>query len=204
MFQLALAIALLLSGCARARESTSSPDAAGPPPTFLEAEPDNVDAPTLDYLTLAITDGLVIGMHVTPLSLGGGSWGFELELEFQNQLVSGQFDLGPEPVVTFSISVTLPDGSGFGSGGGCTFGSNLHGYKEQAIGPGERRASRQTWTSGVDAGQVLEVGIGLCRIQLPDGRSLGGAIAKIDAVVDADGKLATFELRAVEAPRPRP
>jgi hypothetical protein len=50
---------------------------------------------------------------------------------------------------------------------------------------------------------VLEAGIQLCHVQLPDGRSLSGEIAKIDATVDGEGKLASFELRAVAVPLPQ-
>jgi hypothetical protein len=202
-FQLAaLAVALLLAGCARTREPTSNPEAAAtPPPTFLEAEPGNTTP--RDRLTVVVTDGLVISMHATPVSLAEGGWGFELELEYRNQLLTqGVFDLGPEPVVVFTISVTLPDGSGFGSGGGCTFGSSLHGYKEQALGPGQRRVARESWMAGVDSEQVLEASIGLCSVRLPDGRTLGGQIARLDAVVDAEGKLVKFELSAVPVPQP--
>lgn len=200
-----LTVALLLAGCTRARESSNPNAGASPPPTFLEAEPGNADAPTLNHLTIAITDGLVISMHAKPVSLGGGGWGFEFELEFHNTLITqGTFDLGPEPLIVFTIAVTLPDGSGFGSGGGCTFGSSLHGHQDQALWPGERRALRDSWMAGVEAEQVLEAGISLCRIRLPDGRTLGGPIAQIDAVVDGQGQLAKFELRAVAVPQPQP
>ena len=199
-----LALALLV-GCARARESASTPEDTGPPSTFLEAQPNQIDSPNLDYLTVSVVEGLVITLHAKPLSLAAGGWGFELDVEFENQLAThGVFDLGPEPMVSFSISVTLPDGTGFGSGGGCTYGSNLHGHKEQALEPGEFHTSSYMWTAGVEAGQVLAAGISLCHIQLPDGSSFSGEIARIDAVVDAEGRLAKFELRKVVAPNPRP
>jgi hypothetical protein len=201
-----VAVALLLSDCSRSNP-TSNPDRPdSPPPTFVEVEPSEgaIESSSLDRLTIAFTEGLLIELHAKPLALGGGNWGFELELEFYNRLASGAFDLGPEPLVVFSISVTLPDGSGFGSGGGCSFGSSLHGHKEQALEPGERYGALQRWDSGVEAGQVLEAGIRLCHVQLPDGRSLSGEIAELEATVDADGELARFELHAVAVPQPHP
>jgi hypothetical protein len=80
----------------------------------------------------------------------------------------------------------------------------MHGNKDQALEPGKRYGSLQRWEAGVEAGQVLEVGIRLCHIQLPDGRSLSGEIAKLEAKVDARGKLERFELHAVVIPQPRP
>jgi hypothetical protein len=200
-----LAVALLLTGCTR-REQTSHPDTHdSPPSTFVEAEPSEgaIESSGLNRLTIALTEGLVIEIHAKPIALGGGTWGFELELGLHNRLASGVFDLGPEPIVIFTIAVTLPDGSGFGSGGGCAFGSSLHGSKEQALEPGERHGWVDGWANGVEAGQVLEAGIRLCDVQLPDGRSLSGEIAKIEATVDASGELTSFELHAVAVPQPR-
>jgi hypothetical protein len=198
-----LAVALLLAGCSK--PATTSRPAPTPPPTFVEAEPEPSNESTgLDRLSVVFPEGLVIELHAEPLALGGGNWGFVLELEFYNRLASGEvLDLGPDPLVVFSISVTLPDGSGFGTGGGCTYGTSLHGRKEQELGPGERYGSLQRWESGVETGQVLEADIQLCHVQLPDGRSLSGKIAKIEAKVDGEGKLASFELKSVALPQPR-
>jgi hypothetical protein len=146
----------------------------------------------------------VIEMHVEPLALGGGNWGFILELEFYNRLASGVLDLGPAPLVIFSTSITLPDGSGFGTGGGCSYGTSLHGRKEQELAPGKRYGLLERWVSGVQSNQVLEADIRLCHVQLPDGRTLGGDIAKLEAKVGAQGKLESFELHAVELAQPRP
>jgi hypothetical protein len=200
-----LVVALLLAGCSKPKHASNPDTSDSPPPTFVEAEPDldELESSGLDRLTVVVSEGLLIELHAEPLALGGGNWGFQLELEVYNRLASGVFDLGPEPLVSFSISVTLPDGSGFGSGGGCTFGSNLHGRKDQALEPGKRYGSLQRWVSGVETGQVLEAGIQLCHVQLPDGRSLRGEIAKIEATVDATGKLASFELKAVAVPQPK-
>jgi hypothetical protein len=195
----------LLAGCSTTAPASSPSRADTPPPTFVEAEPthDELAGPGLDRLTIAFTEGLLIELHAEPLALGGGNWGFQLELEVYNRHASGVFDLGPAPLVIFSISVTLPDGSGFGSGGGCTFGSSLHGRLNQALEPGQRYGALERWTSGVEAGQVLEVGIRLCHVQLPDGRSISGELAMLHAKVYADGKLASFELRAVTVPQPK-
>lgn len=200
-----LAVALLLAGCSKPKQTSNPATSDSPPPAFVEAEPDQdeLESSGLDRLTVVVTDGLLIEMHAEPLALDGGDWGFQLELEVYNRLASGVFDLGPEPLVTFYISVTLPDGSGFGSGGGCTFGSNLHGRKDHALEPGQRYGSLQRWVSGVETGQVLEAEIQLCHVQLPDGRSLSGEIAKIEATVDAKGELASFELKAVAVPQPK-
>lgn len=200
-----LAVALLLAGCTK-REPTSHPSTPDTPPTFVEAEPSEgaVDASGLTRLTIAFPEGLLIEMHAEPVALGGGTWGFEIDLEVYNRLGSGAFYLGREPLVIFSVSVRLPDGSGFGTGGGCVYGSRPHGSKEdQALEPGKRYNSRQRWTSGLEAGQVLEVGIRLCRVELPDGRELSGDIAELEATVDGDGKLARFELHTVSLPQPK-
>lgn len=192
----AVSIALLLAACARPSPSplTESPTA---PPTFLEAEPPS-DAPSPDHLSLAIVDGLALVLHAKPLLLTTGGWGFELELEFHNQLrKTGVFNVGVDPIVVFNISVTLPDGSGFGSGGGCTLGSR-HGPPEHAIGPGERFDTRQTWTAGVEAGQVLEAAIHLCDIERPDKSGITGTFAWLDVVVDERGRISKFGLRADE------
>jgi hypothetical protein len=199
----ACAVALLLAGCARSPEPTSPDPSTHPPSTFLEAEPDNVDVP--NRVTVTLAEGLFLTMHAKPVSLGGGGWGFEIALEFQNRLVTqGVFDLGPEPVVVFTIAVTLPNGGGFGSGGGCAFGSSLHGHSEQALAPGQRKILRDSWMAGLEAEQVLEAGISLCHVRLPDGRLLSGPVAQIDAVVDAESKLTKFELRALAVPQPEP
>jgi hypothetical protein len=199
-----LAVALLLAGCT-SREQTSRPDTnPHPPPTFVEAEPSEgaIESRGLDRLTIAFTQGLLIEIHAKPVSFGSGTWGFELELEVYNRLPSGVFDLGTEPLAIFTVAVTAPDGTGFGSGGGCSFGSDLHGSKERALEPGQRYGWRDGWMEGVEAGHVLEVGIVLCNVQLPDGRSLRGEIAKLDVVVGTEGKLAKFELHAVAVPQP--
>jgi hypothetical protein len=199
-----IALALLLAACSKPAPTASA--RANPPPTFVEAEPEPDHPSTgLDRLTVAFPEGLLIEMHAEPLALGGGNWGFVLELELYNRLASGEsLDLGPDPLVVFSISVTLPNGSGFGTGGGCVYGSNLHGSKQQELGAGKRYGSLQRWVSGVETGQVLEANIQLCGVQLPDGRSLSGEIARIEAKVDGEGKLASFELHAVALPQPRP
>lgn len=201
-----LAVALLLAACSKPTGSSSPSTRDSPPPTFIEAEPSEsaIESSGLDHLTVALTEGLLIEIHANPLALGGGNWGFELELEVYNRLASGVFDLGPEPLVSLYVAVTLPNGSGFGTGGGCVYGSNLHGSKDQALEPGQRYGYLQRWVSGVETGQVLEVDIQLCGVQLPDGRSLSGDIAKLEARVDAEGKLASFELQAVAVPQPRP
>lgn len=201
-----LAVALLLAGCTKS-EPTSPPSTTdNPPPTFVEAEPNEgaVDSSGLTRLTIAFTEGLLIEMHAEPVALGGGTWGFEVELDVYNRLASGALYLSREPLVIFSVSVRLPDGSGFGTGGGCVYGSRPHGRKEdRALAPGKRYGSRQRWTSGLEARQVLEVGIRLCHVELPDGRSLSGDIAKLEATVDDNGKLARFELHAVTLPQPK-
>jgi hypothetical protein len=200
-----LAVALLLAGCTP-REQTSSPDTnPNPPPTFVEAEPSEgaIESRGLDRLTIAFTQGLLIEIHAKPVSLGDGTWGFELELEVYNRLASGVFDLGLEPLVIFTVAVTSPDGTGFGSGGGCSFGAGMHGGKERPLEPGQRYGWLDGWMAGVEAGDVLEVGIELCDVRLPDGRSLNGEIAKLDVIVDAQGKLAKFELHAVAVPQPK-
>jgi hypothetical protein len=205
LHMIGLAVALLLAGCTQ-RELTSRPDASEPPATFVEAEPSEgaSELQSIDHLTVAFTEGLLMEIHVKPVSLGGGNWGFELELEIYNRLASGAFDLGPDPLMVFTVAVTLPDGTGFGSGGGCSFGSMLHGSKVQALEPGKRYGRRDRWMYGVEAGQVLEVGFHLCDVQLPDGRSLSGVIAKLEATVDSQGQLTKFELHAVAVPQPRP
>jgi hypothetical protein len=198
-------LALLLTSCTKPAPTASPAANDDPPSTFIEAEPDQGDSAGLDRLSVAFPEGLLIDIHAQPLALGGGNWGFTLELEFYNRLANGGvLDLGPEPVVIFSISVTLPDGSGFGSGGGCAYGSSLHGSKQQALEPGKRYGSLQRWDAGVEAGQVLEVGVRLCHVLLPDGRSLSGDIAKLHAKVDARGELESFELAAIALPQPRP
>jgi hypothetical protein len=146
---------------------------------------------------------LLIDMQAKPIALGDGAWGFELELDIYNRLATGVFDLGPEPLVIFTIAVTLPDGSGFGSGGGCAFGTSMHGSKAQAFGPGERRSFLERWMAGVETAQTLEAGIRLCHVQLPDGRSLSGEFARIDVTIDGEGKLARFELHPVAVPQPQ-
>lgn len=201
-----LAAVLLLAGCSKPKQTSAPASDDNPPPTFVEAEPSEgaIGSSGLDRLTIAFTEGLLIDIHAKPLALGRGTWGFELELEVYNRLASGVFDLGPEPLVIFSIAVTLPDGSGFGSAGGCSFGASLHGNKVQALEPGKRYGVLERWMSGVEAGQVLEAGIRLCDVQLPDGRSLGGELARLDVTIDAEGKLASFELHAVAVPQPQP
>ena len=202
-----LAVELLLAGCTT-REPTSHPTTHDtPPPTFVEAEPSEgaVDSSGLDRLTIALTEGLLIEMHAEPVALGGGTWGFEVELEVYNRLAAGAFYLSREPLVTFRDSVTLPDGSrGYGMGGSCVYGSRPHGRKEErALEPGKRYGSLQRWMSGVEAEQVLKVEIRLCHVELPDGRSLSGEIARLEATVDDRGKLARFELHAVTLPQPK-
>jgi hypothetical protein len=206
--QMLLLAVTLLGACTRPPKQTTSPDTHdSPPPTFIEAEPnkDDIDSGSLNRLSIPVTEGLLIELHASPVALGGGTWGFSLELDFQNRLTNGGvFDLGPDPIVIFSVAVTLPDGSGFGSGGGCVFGTNLHGSKDQALAPGQRRDALERWEAGVEAGQLLEVDIRLCDVQLPDGRSLSGEIAELVMSIDMHGKLASFELRAVAVPQPRP
>jgi hypothetical protein len=201
-----LAVALLLAACNQPEQSSPPDTNPTAPPTFVEAEPnhDDLEPSGLDRLSIAFTEGLLLEIHAKPVSLGGGTWGFELELEIYNRLASGAFDLGPEPIVIFTIAVTLPDGTGFGSGGGCSFGSGLHGSMAHALEPGERYGWLDRWMSGVEAGQVLEVGFQLCDVLLPDGRSLSGEFAQLEATVDAQGKLVKFELHAVPVPQPRP
>jgi hypothetical protein len=196
-----LAVALLLAGCSKPTGPSHPGTNDSPPPTFVEVEPSEgaIESSGLDRLTVVLTEGLVIEIHASPLALGGGNWGFDLELEVYNRLASGVFDLGPEPLVSLSVSVTLPDGSGFGTGGGCVWGSR----EAQALEPGQRYGSQQRWTSGVETGQLLEVDVHLCGVQLPDSRSLSGDIAKLVARVAAEGKLASFELQAVAVPQPR-
>jgi hypothetical protein len=196
----------LHAACIGVREQTSI-DASVDPPTFVEAEPGGTDIASQvpERLTFNLFDGLLVDIQAKPIVVPQAGWSFEIEIEFRNVLASkGAFDLGPEPVVMLSIGVTLADGSGYGSGGGCVYGSSLHGDAAQRLTRGERQGFVHSWGSSVEAGELLEVGISLCGVRLPDGRSSSGEIGQLVVRVDADGGLGSFELRTVTVPQPQP
>jgi hypothetical protein len=209
---LGLALVLLATATATAcrrpgpvSEAPMSEAPPTPPPTFVEEEPEPAETELplgeVETLTLALGEGLELELQAQPLEAGRG-WGFELELHFRNHNAGGTFDLGAPPTVSFMISVTKPDGSGFGSGGGCTYVGGSH-TRTTPLAPSEEYRERLTWERGIAAGEVLEVGVNLCFVELPDGRWLGGEIAEFELELGPDGSPSRFGLVAVPVPEPR-
>lgn len=206
-----IATALGLACAAPEAPGTSPTEPPTPTPTFIEAEPQRAPpasdpADTNERVTVVVTDDLVLelGVEAHAQTHGPGpSWRFEITFDVHHRGDSGVFDLGNEPLAMFMTSVTLPDGTGLGSGGGCSFGSHLHGSRSWPLEPGERVEVRQSISEDLGPAARLEVEIHLCRVTLPDRRSVSGEIARLEARVERDGRLAQLELRGLAPPTPR-
>jgi hypothetical protein len=205
----ALAVTLL---CACARPGPASePPAPAPasetpaaPAAFVEVEPEQTEQPlpkpaAVDGLRVDLGDGLVVALSTTPVALGDGRWGVEIVLVFDNESSATVFDLGAEPHFVPWISVTRPDGSGYGSAGGCAHVVHMHGGRTHPFAPGDRYEVARVWDEGVGAGEVLELGVYLCDVDLPDGRSIGGEIAVYELELDRHGEPTRARLQRVVA-----